>query len=258
MLGHRRGGIGSLPSDPRRWNAKHDTSAASSGGSSPSSSPSRSDSASTRSPSVLSRASISPAALEPPPFEVAPRLEHAEHPVELAGQALVPGRRAPLEAGHLAFDAIGLRRGAHAAASGPASRAAGGRHRGFERGDAVFAAASSPSASSIRQPAQARRPRRVGSRAARRERARQLDRGDLADRPAEVVRTESHEVAPDGQREHAVSGRGRGPASARRPCRRAAARARRRRAGALRAAASVALARCVLPRRGRRGAGGTP
>ena len=53
----------SLLSGPRRWNVKHDTTAAIVGGSIPSRRPSRSASATTSSPSLLSRVSSRPASV---------------------------------------------------------------------------------------------------------------------------------------------------------------------------------------------------
>ena len=156
---------------------------------------------------MLSRASSSPAGAQPPPFEVAPRFEHAEHPVELPGQALVPGRRPRARGGR---PRVRCGRPAHAAAQrgvGPGAPCSGcAAMRGFER----------RRRGRVRRRPAARR-RRSGSRrsasatvalerlAARRERPRQVEGRDLADRPAEVVRTEPHEVAPGGQREHAVA-----------------------------------------------------
>ncbi len=56
------------------------------------------------------------------------------------------------------------------------------------------------------QPAERVDRRPLEGLAARRERAGQVDRRDLADRTAEVVRAEPHEVATDGEGQHAVAG----------------------------------------------------
>ena len=128
--GHRRGGIGSSLSGPRRWYTKHDTIAVSAAASRPSSRPVRSASATTRSHSVLSRDEELAAREQLPAVDVAPRLQHREHAVELAGEGLGPARDAALEPGDLAGDAVGLPGAAQRDVGARPRRAAGARARG--------------------------------------------------------------------------------------------------------------------------------
>ena len=93
-LAHDRGRASGAAASARRCRARGagtrstTRSRRASAGSRPSSRPVRSASATTRSPSVLSRVSSWPLGEQLPVVDVAPRLEHREHAVELAGQAL--------------------------------------------------------------------------------------------------------------------------------------------------------------------------
>ena len=147
-----------------------------------------------------------PRGRELPALDVPPRLEHREHAIELAGEALGTARDAALLAGDVAHEPIG--RGCGAQHPHPVGRLRERvrRQRAFELLDplrgrvgelVVVVGQAQPAQRVGRGPLE---PLVVGA-----ERARQLDGREPAGPVAEVLGAEAHEVATFGEREHAVA-----------------------------------------------------
>ena len=141
-----------------------------------------------------------------PALDVAPRLEHREHPVELAGEALGAAGDPPLLPGDVALEPVGGRGGAqHPDPVGRLGERMCGQ-RAFELLDPLRGRVGELVVV-VGKPQAAQRvgggplePLVVGA-----ERPRQLDGREPAGPVAEVLGSEAHEVAPFGEREHAVA-----------------------------------------------------
>ena len=181
----------------------------------------------TRSPSLLSRVSSRPASVSVQSVDVAPRPQHAEHAVELAGQALVARRRPGVRAGRCRARCRSACHAARSATSAPGASCSGcAAIAACELLDVAVGVDRQLGLGDL-QPAQRLDGRAAGTTGSR---ARTAGAGrssrPCGAGPRKSCGREPHERLALREREHALRRRSPAPASARRPCRPAWARSR--------------------------------